>query len=162
MATYYFDASDAIASDPNSAWTNDGNAFDGSTATTAQTSSHSSVSSNFLMAEGTNAPASGSEITNVKMRIYGSGNSLGDTAKATAYTDGLIESLGEATQTGTGYGSYVTLSVPTGGWTWGKVQSLEVKIYATIADTNVDVSKVELEVYSDSIPGGIYRVQGYQ
>lgn len=147
--TYYFDASDAGATDPNSVWTNDANAFDGNTATSATVSVSGSTSSNYLKAEGTNAPSSGGNITQVRARV--NDNSGSDIAEATIYTDGLAESLGSPQSPfGTGWGSYVVLSTPSGGWTWVKVAALEVKIYSISGAGGV--TRVEVEVTSDDIP----------
>lgn len=144
-STYYFDGSDASASDPNSVWTNDANAFDGNTGTTASCSTNGSTSSNYLMAEGTNAPSSGGTIVQVRAVIYG-GSTAANTSAA-IYTDGLGELLGTPTHSGSaGYESYTTLSAPTGGWTWAKIQALEVKIYRTSGMSACLPAKVEVEV----------------
>lgn len=157
-ATYYFNGSDAAASDPNSAWTNDANAFDGSTSTFAETSTNGSVSSNFLKAEGTNAPTTGGAIVKVRARVYvGSlaGGGTG-TVHAAIYTDALAELLGtpnRASATTGAWGNYVTLATPTGGWTWQKVNDLETKIYVVgeIAASNY-AFRVEIEVTSVTDP----------
>ena len=73
--TYYFDGSDATTTDPNNVWTDDTNAIDGSTSTQASTTTAGSITSNYLMAEGTNAPASGNNIRQVRARVYGDGAS---------------------------------------------------------------------------------------
>lgn len=146
-ATYYFDGSDAAATDPNSVWTNDANVFDGSIATTATVGVTGSTSSNYLMAEGTNAADNGGTITQVNARIYGGSNTESSTFAA-IYTDGLAELLGTPSKTsgGSGYGSYTTLSTPSGGWTWAKIQALETKIYITDGGINPNVAQVEIEV----------------
>jgi hypothetical protein len=89
--------------DPNGVWTDDANAFDGSTATAATIpyNTEGSTTSNYLYGKGTTAPSTGASITQVRARL----------------------------DDGTGYGSYVTLSAPTGGWTWTKVQDLSVYTY---------------------------------
>lgn len=147
--SYYFDVSDAGPTDPNSVFTNDANAFDGSIGTVAIASASGSTSSNYLLGEGTNAPSSGGGIMQVRARVNVAG--AGGDCFAAIYTDGLGELLGTPSETGggdfNGWGSYVTLSVPTGGWTWAKVQALETKIYFTTPSSN-QVSKVEIEVTS--------------
>jgi hypothetical protein len=147
VATYYFDGSDAGPTDPDNAWTNDANAFDGSTATDAITLTSGGVSSNFLLGEGTTAPSSGGVITQVRARIYiGSGD---DGTAAAIYTDSLAELLGTANSgSANNHGSYVSLSTPTGGWTWAKLQALEVKIYrpALFTINGSGIARVEIEV----------------
>jgi len=154
VATYYFDGSDAAATDPNSVWTNDANAFDGSTATNASVTTTGSVSTNYLMAEGTDAPGSGGAISQVRARIYGSKTGAGAGVNAAIYTNGLSELLGTpivaATTGSAAYGSYTTLSTPSGGWDWAKVQALEIKIYGStgVAFTSGEAFRVEVEVTS--------------
>ena len=163
MPAYYFDASDAAPTDPDSAWTNDANVFDIDESTAAEASAGAgSVSTRFLLAEGTNAPDNGLTIFRVKARVYGSGLTS-PTVDAAIYTDGLGELLGTAQHNNDpGWGSYITLSTPTGGWTWVKVQALEVKLYNTSAIQPKSANKVEVLVELESIPGRIYRVQGFQ
>ena len=95
VAAYYFDGSDAAATDPNAVWTNDANAFDGSISTFASTSAIGSTSTNYLMAEGTNAPASSDVINWVWARVYAAGGE-GTGVYAAIYTDGLAQLLGTA------------------------------------------------------------------
>lgn len=166
VSTYYFDGSDAGATDPDGVWLNDSNAFDGSTGTSASTSGANSsdwgsTSTKYLKAEGTNAPGSGGEITQVRVRLYGSGDEQTGVSygKAAVYTDGLSELLGTAVNTlgggpPPGWSDYTTLSAPTGGWTWAKIQALEVKIYNDNYVLNGDFSvfRVEIEVtYSETV-----------
>lgn len=155
--TYYFDASDAGPFDPNNGWNNDANAFDGSISTYAAETVNGTSTFGYLYAEGTNAPATGDLIGNVRVRIYGTTDSMAFTSSvnATVYTDGMAEELGTATKSGdwvtntTGWSDYVTLAKPTGGWTWAKVQSLEVKIWSEYgADAGIAAYKVEIAVDS--------------
>lgn len=143
--TAYFDASDDAVSDPNGVWSNDANLFDSSTTTYASTNQNGSTSSNYLFAGGTSASGSGT-ITQVRARIRGL--SYPSTLYAAIYTDGLGELLGTPTRYGAsaGYGDYVTLSTPTGGWSWAVVAALEVKVYkATGSDTSL-AHYIELEI----------------
>jgi len=165
MSTYYFDGSDAAVTDPNAVWTNEANAFDGSTATEASVATGGSTSSNYMFAEGTNAPSTGTSINLVKARIFGDGDASAATLVAAIYTDGLGELLGSPSvnSASNAWGSYTDLSTPTGGWTWAKVQALEVKAYASvISDTSGQIMRIEIEVYSDPYPSTIYRKQGFQ
>jgi len=120
--TYYFDESDEGVTDPNNVWTNDANAFDSDAtpSTYASTSTVGSVSSNYLKAEGTSAPSSATTtITQVRARMYGR----------------------------SGWGSYLTLTAPTGGWDWGHVAALEIKCYSTSSETG----NVSATVYTDGL-----------
>lgn len=153
--TYYFDASDAAASDPNSVWTGDANAFDGSIGTKASiTGNNGSNSSNYIMAEGTTAPNGTDVISQVRARIYSSGIGLaGQRITAEIYTDGLAENLGTVNgtinDTTPDWSTYTTLTTPTGGWTYEKLKSLEVKAYRTGASGGtMNLYRVEIEVTS--------------
>jgi hypothetical protein len=101
--TYYMDGSDVAANDPNAVWTNETNADDGDTGTDASTTDSHTITDGNLDIEGTNAPASGGTITNVRAR----------------------------THDGTNYSNYQILDIPSGGWTWAKVQALESVSYYT-------------------------------
>lgn len=110
VQTYYFDASDAGPTDDDAAWTNDANAFDGSTSTNASvtvTGSGPPVTTNEMQAGGTNSPTTGLAISQVRARIFASDDEVS-----------------------ADWGSYTTLSEPSGGWTFAKVAALEVIIYA--------------------------------
>lgn len=150
-ATYYFDGSDAAASDPDAGWTNDANAFDGSTTTYADTSQDGGSSLYNLFAEGTDAPASGGTITSVRARVWAYRGGPGSSIQADIYTDGLAELLGSPTASsstaGGAWGSYTSLSTPTGGWTWAKVQALECNAWPNNAINNLmELYRVEVEV----------------
>ena len=158
--TYYFNASDAAATDPNSVWSSDSLAFDGIESNYATGSFVGSTSSNFLLAEGTSAPLSGATISSVRPRVsnYLSNSGFGEHVEAAIYTDTLGEFLGTCLSTGGGYGNYgATLSTPSGGWTWTKVQALEVKLYkAGVVEDIITVGpgRVEIEVTSDAFEQG--------
>lgn len=155
--TYYIDGSDASATDPDSVWTNDANAFDSDDPTTpttfASTSTTGSTASNYLMAEGTDAPSTGGPITQVRARMYSSVIASNSTT-GHIFTDGLVEDLGNFVYSGSGAGwtSYTTLSTPTGGWTWTKVQSLEFKGYRSLGSSSTLIYRVDIEVTSDDNP----------
>lgn len=163
MPTYYFDASDAGPTDADAAWQNLSNGFDGSITTVAQAnvaSMNGNDTTQVLFAEGTNAPSEGAVILGVRVRIYGATSPDSHSHSAKVYTNGLGEVLGTATMSSstTNWGSYTTLSVPTGGWTWSVIQSLEVKCYAV--DNGIGVPgfyKVEVEVDTSSAPGSFNR-----
>lgn len=155
--TYYFDASIAGPTDADAIWTNDANAFDGSTSTVATAGNGAgaigSESSKFLYGAGTTAPTSGSNITQVRARIYHSpqNNAGSFTGVTKIYTASLAETIGTITTSSTsaGYIAYVTLSTPSGGWTWTKVNELEVKTYQTASSAaNEQMAVIEVEVTS--------------
>ena len=154
MATYYFDGSDGVT-DSDGVWTDDANAYDNNTATTAYTSTAGTSSSNYLEVDGTNAPASGGVIVAVKARLYGQN----------------------------GWSSYITLSAPSGGWDWTKVQALSVRAwsfgvgvatsYAVYDGTtslgsgisgtdSCQFNEAEIEVFVSSGEGSFYLIQGFQ
>ena len=125
VATYYFDGSDAAATDPSAVWTDETNADDGSTVTYASVASSGSVSVNFILIEGTDSPASGDGIIRVRARVYGGSNLDGGN-----------------------YGSYYTLTTPTGGWTWAVLQALEVKIFW---QNDIGEDTVEAAMYTNGL-----------
>jgi hypothetical protein len=156
-ATHYFNASDAGPTDPGTVWTNDANAFDGLTSTIAATTTNGSVSSNYLQGDGTDAPTTGDSITLVKSRIFANPGTVteGASVNAAIYSDGLGELLGTATKTSaaaSGWGDYLVLSTPSGGWTWQKINDLEVKCYLLnyVAGTP-GVVRVEVDVSTTGI-----------
>lgn len=156
--SYYFDGSDAGATDPDGVWSSDANAFDASLGTGAATTTDGSASSNFLKSEGTSAPSGTSTVTQVRARVRGadddsSGVTL--TLSAAIYTDALGELLGTptvVTAAAYAYGSYTTLSAPSGGWTWTKVQALETKIFKSGSAKQVSADRVEIEVTATESP----------
>jgi hypothetical protein len=153
ISTYYFDGSDAEALDPNSVWTDETNTDDGSTVTYAVIGTSGTTASNYVMLEGTNAPATGGPITQVRARIFGAVSSL-DTPPwivGTVYTNGLGESLETVSNRIAGVADwdiYYTLATPTGGWTWPILQALEIKLYrfSGIIPRNCTLHKIEIEV----------------
>ncbi len=104
--TYYFDGHSGIT-DPDSVWSNDANAFNGDNTTNASVSTSGDSSVNYLQGVGTTAPTTGTAITQVRVRI--DGGSAGHT-----------------------YGSYDTLTPPSGGWSWSEVNGLVVRIVGAL------------------------------
>ena len=148
--TYYFDASDEGPTDTSEDWTDDANAFDGSTATAATTIEWGSLG---LDAGGTTAPTSGDVILGVKARHYGSVIAGGGVQLETKiYTNGKAELLGtynEAATYSPSWRSYFQLAVPSGGWTWQKANDLEVNLFADVdGGGTATISKVEIDVTS--------------
>lgn len=147
--TYYLNASDAGPTDAGSAWTNDANAFDGSTSTYAEVV----TTANALTGQGSNAPTSGDPISQVRGRAYGCAGGTTPVGNASFYYSAV--SLGVANYpvtaatcvSGFGWSSYTTLSTPSGGWTWQKVNDLEVRSSLSIG-TRVRAYRAEVEVTS--------------
>jgi hypothetical protein len=125
-----FDLSDDASSDPNSVWTSDAYAFDTDNTTYAVTSTSGGVDSNYLFGGGSSVAGAGT-ISQVQVRIKGRVQAETDYVYGAVYTDGLGELLGTASYNGIlpGWGNYVTLNAPSGGWDWTKVAALEVKFY---------------------------------
>ena len=158
-ATYYFDGSDVLADDPDNVWTGETNTDDGDTGTFGHTSTQGDIApSNEIKIEGTNAPASGNFILKVEARVYGETQSDvdpnfggeihldGGVTQVLDFTGGQDNPLdlpfGSADWT-----SYVELGVPSGGWTWAKLQGLEVYFYNdTAGSSQIDVYKFEIRV----------------
>lgn len=125
--TYFFDGSDAVVQ--NGTWTNPSWFYDGGWSF-ASIASAGSTSVNYLHVSGTNAPSPSTRtIVSVEANMYCGSGTL---CNGAIYTDGLGALLGTASVGGGGYpGAYITLSTPTGGWTWQKINDLEVKAYGT-------------------------------
>jgi len=145
--TYYLNCSDSGPTDPDAAWTNDANAFDGSTSTYAQCTTAGSSTTNELSGVGTNAPANspnGGIVTLVRARFYSS-NSGGNTVcvlqdGGTDLSPGLIWG-----GTSPAWSTYLAITAPSGGWTWAKIQSLGAYVY-TSASSTCRVYAIEIEV----------------
>jgi hypothetical protein len=98
---FYFDGSDAAASDPDGAWTDETNSDDGVVSTNASTSVTGSETTNYIQIEGTSATGITDDIISVQFRIRYSGGTRRD---------------------------WTTIPQPSGGWTQTKIQGLEVRI----------------------------------
>lgn len=101
--TYYFDASDAGPTDSGGVWTNDANAFDQDGAIPS-TFAYTLTDDSPLEGTGTTAPTTGDPIIFVEARVYGGG------------------SQGKPSWT-----NWFKLLLPSGGWTWQRVNDLEVE-----------------------------------
>lgn len=119
-AVYYFNASD---SGPTGSATNPSNAFDSDNTTFA---SGIGIPPAYLVGGGTTAPTSGNTITQVRVRTKGSSSQLFGLL-AEIWTQSLGQQLGTAYADSFVFGSWVTLTAPTGGWTWQKVNDLVVR-----------------------------------
>jgi hypothetical protein len=151
----YFDASDDAVTDTQAVWTNDASAFNGVLANFASIQTTGSKSNNALFAGGATVAGNGDEtITGVRARLVGGRLGSGDESASMSgeiVTDGDAETLGTPTITTTSgtedYGSWTTLSAPTGGWTWAKIYALEVYLWCTsISATTGRIYRVDLAV----------------
>ncbi len=130
--TYYFDASDAGPTDNDAAWANENQGFDGNVTTSASTATAGTETTNEMRGEGTTAPGSGGTIGDVYGRIFGADG--GATINWKIYTDSEGESLGAFTGTtldSSRFGPWGKLTVPSGGWTFAKIQALEIILWVT-------------------------------
>jgi hypothetical protein len=144
---YYFDSSDAGPTDNSAVWTGDTNIDDGDTATEATTTTTGST--NWIRTEGTTAPAEGGAIAGVDWRYYrGASHSDGAATNVKIHTDGQGEQLVTQTQGGnTGWtGWQGAISVPSGGWTWAKVQALEATVYYDSVGTTAAIGAIQIRV----------------
>lgn len=146
---FYFDGSDAAVSDPNSVWTSEANITDTNETNTGSTGTTGSAASNFVKAEGTNAPGSGGTILNVYIRAYARMSAGSSQGNVEVYTDALAEDLGSLTITTTtlGWSSWSSaLTVPSGGWTWAKIQDLEFKAWRVSGAGSFVLGMIEIGV----------------
>jgi hypothetical protein len=132
FSIYSFDASDEGPTDAQSVWTDEAKAFDGITGSWAQlaTTSDGSSTNNALVGGGTNAPASGIDILGVYARSKAKKGGYSD-IQSEIYTDGKGELLATVADTSRWqeWTDWIELDEPSGGWTWAKVQALEVYSY---------------------------------
>lgn len=144
QADFYFDGSDAAASDPDSAWTNETNLDDGNIATFATQNTASAGSDGtadrYVKVEGTNVSGmSDSDIISVSVSVYGKSNgSQVPDLDLRITTDGEAETLldgggGGADiinggDTTAGWYGPRSLNTPSGGWTLAKLQALECRV----------------------------------
>lgn len=161
---YYFDASDDAVTDTNAAWGSEANIFDASETSTGTCGVAGSNSSNFAFAGGTNAPGSGTTIAKVQTRIrYAGSNANSRTVGWQVYTDSLGESLGSFTQVMTSstaaWSAWNDLTTPSGGWTWAKVQALEVKVWEVSGGANINIYKIEIGVVAQESAPDIGAVE---
>ncbi len=153
--TYYFDASDGGPTDPDTEWVSDSQAFNGSVGDGAvqNTANVGSATTGYLEGEGTTAPASGGTISQVMTRVFydiGTGAELEYRVTTDAAGETLVTvpsaSLPEP-PTGAIWSEWFQVSVPSGGWTWAKLQALEVRFWDPSNDSSgVLVLKCEIFV----------------
>jgi hypothetical protein len=108
---YYFDGSVSGATASGFTWSDETNADDGSTSTSATNNSFAGTkTTDYLEIKGTNSSLLGTQITEVTVQIH----------------DGAF-----------GFGTLDTLDVPSGGWTWDKVSKLEARAFGNAGTGDV-------------------------
>jgi hypothetical protein len=165
---YYFDASDSGPTDPNNDWYNEPDAWDGSDLTDADGGPFRIVHNDGygeMFAGGTNAPASGTTIQEVRLRFLGTDQIEPQTfqwydCKTIVYSDAV--ELGRALNSqvlrdyNTNYWTnYTVLDAPAFGWTWAKIQALTCMAKISHASNQYQqrLAIVQLEVRSDDVLG---------
>jgi len=138
VSIYFFDGHTSIT-DSSGMWSNDANAFNGTLDSTGtDVASYSSLASgsvtaNTLTGVGTTATNLGGTISQVRYRIgarfsavalvlHGATFIGAEQVGTTSVTNGTVAPLP--------MGSWVTLSVPSGGWTWAKIIAAEIRFWA--------------------------------
>lgn len=119
--------SDGGVSDPNSYWTNDANAIDGSLSTYAYHTTNASEVTGFLLVRMTTdaEPADIGQIQRVRVRVYHAKSGV-DGSSDVDWKDASGSLLG-AQPTGTGvtqtpgWSQWMKVNTPSGGWTWADV-----------------------------------------
>lgn len=127
--TYYFDASDDAMTDADDAWLNEGYITNGTYTDYATGKSAGTKAANYCTAGGTGA--SGLDVVNwVRARLK-AWPDPGKSVSVTIYNDGQTEDLGTMTRStaGEGFSDWVTLTAPTGGWSWAVAAALEFRGY---------------------------------
>jgi hypothetical protein len=136
---YYFD--DSTPNDPGGVWSNDANAFDNDETTSATTTTTGTVSSNYLEGIGTNAPASGGEIIEVRYRAYHGITAGSGDMNSQVRTTGWGEQLGGHSENASpSWENWQLLTEPSGGWTWSSVQNLEIRNWLLVTSSPTGAS----------------------
>ena len=141
FAAWHFDASDAAVADPGAVWTNEDNIADGDKATEATVATSGSSASNYAEVQGTGVPAAGPTIQDVQIQVRASESAADAVLGIRVTTDAAGETLLDTTQalTTTDADFTFTLSTPSGGWTYAKVQALEVRVWRDSGSATLSV-----------------------
>lgn len=153
ISSNLFDVSDAGPNDPGAAWSNDSNAF-ADDELNANTIAAGSSGSNYLEGEGTAAPSSGPAITDVRLIVRAWADDIGNLGIRVT-TDAAAETLldhSSQSLTGTAADYLFSLTTPSGGWTYAKIQALEIRFWRAAGSNNdVRVVKSFVEVLGTGI-----------
>jgi len=144
---YYFN--DATPGDPNSVWTDDTYAFDSSDATGAYSSAYGST--NYLEGGGTTAPSTGSAtISDVRVRFKIDNMDSVPINIRVAYSAEVLLNQ-NAVVSGASYTGWYSLSTPSGGWDWAKVNALQALFYSTASGSGyASIYKGEIVVLHEN------------
>ena len=164
----FFDVSDAGPTDPGAVWTNDIGMFDrqdGSRSTASFTNTTGSSSADYLEGQGTDLPPTGPAISSgiVRVRAF-RGSPPPAVLGMRITTDGAAETLLDTTQTlDITIANYdFTLSTPSGGWTWAKLQALEVRVWRDSGAVQVNVTNLMVIVTSDADEPFLYAAYQHE
>lgn len=140
---YYFDASDAGPTDSSGNWNNDANAFDG---LTTSTSPDSTGATGNLSGEGTTAPTSGDSIAEVKARFFGADQANDLIIQIHEDNVGGTTLLNQTfnTDIAASWSDWFTVTAPSGGWTWQKINDLAVQIDPSNTGQQFDMAEVQV------------------
>ncbi len=148
---YFFDVSDAGPTDPQAVWNFDIRSFE-DTASGADTATNGTSTNNYLEGEGTNAPSSGPSFDSVQISldVGGSGTVCGIRVTTDAAAETLLDDV-----TGT-LGAIPTvtkfdLPAPSGGWTYAKLQALEVRFWRVSGGSPMVPTRCFIELMIDGI-----------
>lgn len=158
LSVYYGNAS---TTDAQGVWTNDSNAINGNTSTSATATASGSTLSNALVINGASTESDTiTGITQVRARIYA--RARGSSSYVYAYMSTGASPLGVPYVFGNtaGWSSWETLSTPSGGWTQAKLESIQAFVYLSGADTtnSGEIRRVEYEVTASNIEGNRYAI----
>lgn len=139
-----FHFNDATPADPSDDWQDDASAFDGDINTSAYADMFAG-NTDYLTGDGTTAPSSSSNsIGTVRVRfsrMFGSSSRHMD-AKVLDGAETLLSEDVPWTAAPAAWSDWYTLSTPTGGWTWAKLNGLTAKVKKDATST------VTLRVYA--------------
>ncbi len=157
-----FDGSDVAATDQGSSWSNVTNMDDADDLTEGTTATTGSSSADYVEVQGTGAPASGDTINSVQVMIRVAESGADAVLGVRVTTDAAGETLLDTTQalTTTSSDYFFSLSTPSGGWTWAKIQALEVRYWRDSGSTTLEVARGQVIV--DIATEGDYHVATQQ
>lgn len=166
---YQVDGNIAIT-DPDSAWVNDNDAFDGDEFTGATSAASGDDTTNYLRGDGVNVPPErfNAYYTPVQVRVRTKGLVAGLGLPIflwTRFYDGDDDTaLGDVrNNNGTSdWSGYFLLTPPTGGWTWEKIAGLYAKTWFDDPTGTGEIDYIQLEVtfYNKHVENGYIFTDG--
>jgi hypothetical protein len=138
--TYRFDGSQGIT-DSAGGWSNDANAFDGNTGTSA-----SLVTASTLKGVGTTAPATNTyQITRVRFRANVNVASGSNMYAFVSNNSATVSATDDIPGAASGWRGYTTIAAPASGWSWNDLANLYI-LFGMNSGTSASVAEAELEV----------------